>query len=129
MSHFDRFHDRHLRKPDLAEFGGRIIQDEAHGQFVGGNVGHYHDWHLIGVVASHLARATAVQIDRQPKRGRKPSLVARVNAVRKAGAKAGKISPDGTVSFTFDEPANNHADETNPWDTVLSDAADKKRPT
>jgi hypothetical protein len=59
-----------------------------------------------------------------PKRQRKPSHKTALDQAKKAGA-ASLTTPDG-FTYTFERPANSEA---NPWDKVLPDAANKKRPT
>jgi hypothetical protein len=54
-------------------------------------------------------------------RQRKPSLASRLKAARKAGAEAGAILPNGTVTLNFGEAARTDATTTNPWDAAVAD--------
>jgi hypothetical protein len=63
-------------------------------------------------------------------RKRKPSLSSALSNARRAGMaiKSAVVEADGRIVLTFGEPGNAADNDANPWDEVLSDAADKKRP-
>jgi hypothetical protein len=63
-------------------------------------------------------------------RKRKPSVRAMISEAKKADAKV-TVAPDGSVSLQFGEAKTeaNGGTNINPWDKVLIDVADKKRPT
>lgn len=76
----------------------------------------YWQWRNAVIVASDRRRR-----ERQP---RKPRLKTFLDRAKKAGANS-VTTPDG-VTYRFGDPSANS--QTNPWDKVLSDAANKKRP-
>lgn len=85
-----------------------------------------------------LRASTATVLGTKPKRRkRKPRLATVINDAAKAGhaVTGATVRPDGAVSVEFgttsttaDEMSGNGA-STNPWDEVLSNAADQKRPS
>jgi hypothetical protein len=65
-----------------------------------------------------------------PRKPRKPTLVSVAKQANKAAIPVARyeMKPDGTVVVVTGMPSANNTD-TNPWDEVLIDAADKKRPS
>jgi hypothetical protein len=62
-------------------------------------------------------------------RRRKPTLKAALAAAQKAGKSVRSATiEDGKVTLVFGEATADNS-ETNPWDTVLSHAENKKRPS
>lgn len=58
-------------------------------------------------------------------RQRRPSLAAKLRAAQRAGAEGATIALDGSVAVAFVEAASTNGDDTrNPWDEVLTNAAD-----
>ena len=66
--------------------------------------------------------------DEAARKLRKPTLASVAKAASKAGIKVARyeIKPDGTVVVVTGTPT---PIEANPWDEILIDAADKKRPS
>jgi hypothetical protein len=65
-------------------------------------------------------------------RMRKPNLAAAIRQARKAGVdvSGATIGPDGSVSLTFGQPVKSDGNcDGNPWDEVLTNAPDEKRPS
>jgi hypothetical protein len=64
----------------------------------------------------------------KPKRQRKATLARALREAKKAGVSVqGATVEDGRVTLTFGEAAT--GDKINPWDTVLTHAANQKRPS
>jgi hypothetical protein len=81
------------------------------------------------IEASTLAWASAPAAKRR--RARKPSVATLIKQAEKAGKTVTAITTDG-VTLQFGEAKENEANggtNVNPWDEVLIDAADKKRPS
>ena len=72
---------------------------------------------------SHDYRTFAIGTRTQQKRQRRPSLKTVLDQAKKAGATT-VTTPEGVTVAFGQQSANSEA---NPWDKVLSDAANKKR--
>jgi hypothetical protein len=73
---------------------------------------------------------------RSPNRFRERELARMLRAGRSAGAKCARVAlaEDGKIIADFDfigdlALGEDDCDRSNPWDEVLADAADKKRPS
>jgi|SRR5215813_3210677 len=87
-------------------------------------------------VREHFLTATkeALRFDAAPikptRKPRKPTLASAKKQASKAGIEVNRyeMKPDGTIAVVPGAPTANDA-EANPWDEVLIDAADQKRPS
>jgi hypothetical protein len=70
------------------------------------------------------------QPEPKPRRARKPRIDRAIAAAERAGKTVRSVTmPDG-VTLRFDEPAPTEASNAkNPWDEVLTNGADQKRPS
>ena len=67
---------------------------------------------------------------RRQHKPRRPTLASVAKQATKAALDVARyeVKPDGTVVVVTGKPSANNA-EANPWDEVLTDGADKKRPS
>lgn len=79
-----------------------------------------------GVGCAELGRGTE-----RKRRARRPTLAAALKQANKAGidVKGATLAADGSVSLTFGNTVSGNGASDNPWDEVLSHAADQKRPS
>jgi hypothetical protein len=64
---------------------------------------------------------------KRPVRG--PNLGAYIAQAEAAGKHVASVTVKVTLTFTSEVTTNTAADQKNPWDEVLTNAADQKRPT